>query len=124
MVNLCQRTRRKEMTCFFLLIIMEFSISTLQFVKIFLCQLTRWKERNMIGNITRLYLSISLPRMPKTCKMNMYFHWVKYLYLSVSLPCMPRTCEIIEDYDRMIRIILLTTIPCTHLDIVHSSQYV
>ena len=31
---------------------------------------------------------------------------------------------IIEDYDRMIRIILLTTIPCTHLDIVHSSQYV
>ena len=32
--------------------------------------------------------------------------------------------NIIEDYDRMIRIILLTTIPCTHLDIVHSSQYV
>ena len=32
--------------------------------------------------------------------------------------------ETIEDYDRMIRIILLTTIPCTHLDIVHSSQYV
>ena len=31
---------------------------------------------------------------------------------------------IIEDYDRMIRIILLTTISCTHLDIVHSSQYV
>ena len=97
MVNLCQRTRRKEMTCFLLLIIMEFSIYTLEFVKIFLCQLTRWKERNMIGNITRLYLSISLPRMPKTCKMNMYFHWVKYLYLSVSLPCMPRTCEIIND---------------------------
>ena len=32
--------------------------------------------------------------------------------------------KIIEDYDRMIRIILLTTISCTHLDIVHSSQYV
>ena len=31
---------------------------------------------------------------------------------------------VIEDYDRMIRIILLTTISCTHLDIVHSSQYV
>ena len=31
---------------------------------------------------------------------------------------------LIEDYDRMIRIILLTTISCTHLDIVHSSQYV
>ena len=29
----------------------------------------------------------------------------------------------IEDYDRMIRIILLTTISCTHLDIVHSFQY-
>ena len=32
--------------------------------------------------------------------------------------------KIIEDYDRMIRIILLTTISCTHLDIVHSFQYV
>ena len=32
--------------------------------------------------------------------------------------------QIFEDYDRMIRIILLTTISCTHLDIVHSSQYV
>ena len=31
--------------------------------------------------------------------------------------------RIIEDYDRMIRIILLTTISCTHLDIVHSFQY-
>ena len=35
-----------------------------------------------------------------------------------------RQVEKIEDYDRMIRIILLTTISCTHLDIVHSSQYV
>ena len=38
--------------------------------------------------------------------------------------CISGIVGIIEDYDRMIRIILLTTISCTHLDIVHSSQYV
>ena len=38
-----------------------------------------------------------------------------------ALHCVGKT---IEDYDRMIRIILLTTISCTHLDIVHSFQYV
>ena len=38
--------------------------------------------------------------------------------------CAIQEAQVIEDYDRMIRIILLTTISCTHLDIVHSSQYV
>ena len=48
------------------------------------------------------------------------------LHLRRSIAITAGICitKAIEDYDRMIRIILLTTIPCTHLDIVHSSQYV